>query len=364
MIKRYFKNFTLYILSSFVVVNMSINNIYANENILSTDNDFYISSNQTIINFENRNSNLPYTEIAKERLLQSGVSQEFINSMSDSSLELIANADFVISSSSYYREVIVDGVSQLIPEQDSWFRGRSNNIINRPDIDEIARNISIVDENGNVIYSPIQPFLTQNVGGGTIQINTNLFGVQGILSQFAVISEFFWSGMPSFRGTDFFGITRSSNTVVIPHVWDRYFAYETDIVRFIAPGTGGPVRQDYLRTESTLMNNMPNEDPNIVGHAIRINMPNNTLPSQMFPNQILNGRIHWGARGGLMYQGALQTPSQRPQNINHFATYLHQNSTSWLSSPSVSVPLGVSITVSPSGNYALPVTDTILNTWN
>lgn len=103
-------------------------------------------------------------------------------------------------------------------------------------------------------------------------------------------------------------------------------------------------------------------DP-LTGFAIKFSVPVNNIPVSMLAGTSAVGYVRYGLQGGCWYQGVLKQPSLVPQSFNHWSTYCHQKSTTWLSSPSISVPLGASITVSPKASYNASVIDTILATW-
>ena len=337
---------------------------------------FVLQDNQTVIRFSQGDCpNISPLEVASRNLLASGFTQDFIDNISDDSLVQIAQYDMSIVSVRYYAEDLTSSSFARGEVESRMIEITADEFIQRSNLNHSSFNrdmITVVDENGAILHNPhdasqFQPFaITQNVDGGTIQVTTALFGVSGgVLSQFAVISEFVWTRMPNYRGTDFFGITRDNNTVIIPNAWDHYFAYERSVYFLMAPGGSGPVMWSYLRTHSHFYNTLRNEDANnpTRGFAIRLNMPRDLIPSFMLAGSSANATIYWGARGGVLYQGALQQPGIVPTHFNHWSTYLHQRGTTWLSSPSISVPLGASITVSPAGSYSDPIVDTILARW-
>ncbi|MCL1934834.1 MAG: hypothetical protein FWF57_00410 [Defluviitaleaceae bacterium] len=318
-------------------------------------------------------------EIGRNRLIESGFSQDFIDSMDSRMVELIATANIALSSERYFLEVIHNEKESSMEEiSRTRFEEITNNNISNSVIENLPEHligrftippIPIVDYDGNVLYDPTRPDsrTVRNVGGGTLHVNTNVFGINsGILSHFITISEFFWQNMPSFRGTDFFGVTRDNNTSVIPNAWSNYFTHDVANVTLVASGTGVGVQQIYNGSHNApITYNLPNAGASnpLNGYAVSLSMPRDILPNTIFPNQIFNARFMYNARGGVSFEGVLQSPSIRPQNFNIFSSYHHQTSTSWFSSPTLSVPAGASITISPSANYAAPVVDVALATW-
>lgn len=178
--------------------------------------DSIVRGNQIEIDLSNpiRHQSMSVIEIANERLLENGFSQDLINTLPESSLEIVAMADTAILSLSYYAEIITgEQVSEMVPISISELQRGGGLGITRPNISDFE--IYVASEDLNTAPFALEPFLTQNVGGGRIQVATAIFGVSGILSQYMVISEFIWLTMPTYCGTDFFGITRDNNTVVI-----------------------------------------------------------------------------------------------------------------------------------------------------
>jgi hypothetical protein len=357
------------------IIAMS-NTVYGNTGVgLFKELQFDLQENQKVVQFsQSPRLALPSRDQATQNLLSSGFTQDFIDNLSENALEQIAQYDMAVVSMKYYTEEL-----DRFPSVRNEAESRMIEITSEEFIKRSGRNsstfshdvITIVDDNGVVLHDPnakssFQPFnITSNVDGGTLQVTTAIFGVSGIQSQYCVVSEYIWSKMPSYRGTDFFGITRDNNTVIIPNAWENYYAYESDTYSLVAPGNGGAVIWSYLHSNSYPIKNIRNEDalnPSR-GFAIRMNIPNDVIPSVMLAGSVSRATIQQYARGGVYYQGALQQPSIRPTYFNHWSTYQHQKGTAWLSSPSISVPLGASITVSPVSSYSAPIVDTILASW-
>ena len=304
-------------------------------------------------------------ELGKAKLLASGHSEGYINSMPNSTLEKIADSENGYQTKSYLTEVLTDSGIELVETTASVFE---RSLLSAKTID--PNSITVVDEDGNVLHEGENTVLpndvTVDVNGGTVMILTSFYSVEDVNqpSHFLMVSEFLWTSMPNYRGTDFLGMTRDSATSIIPGTFGNYYAYESDRYWYFATTSG--VAETFMETTHTEQTNLPNaaaENP-IEGFAIEIDVPGDVNPPlSMVVHTSAYGHYRYALRGGCYFEGVLKYPSIVPTNFNMWTTYLHQKSTTWFSSPSVSVPLGASITVSPQASYSDPIVDPMLITW-
>lgn len=346
------------ILLAFVLCISSTTPALAVENTPTNDQSSLVFESSDFIG-------LSGTELGEAKLLASGHSQGFIDTMPDETLEKIALSSGGYQTESYMTEILTDTGIELVETTKDVFESE----LLEPKVFDTS-NITVLDENGNVLVAPgtqaSPASVTENVDGGTVYVLTSFYSVEDTSqpSHFLVVSEFLWSSMPDYRGTDFFGITRDSYVSIYPNSFGNYYAYEYDRYWYLATNTG--VASTLLETVPVENTDLPNEDADnpTKGFAIEVAVPGDVNPPlSMYVGQNAYGYFCYALRGGCYFEGVVAQPSIVPTNFNIWTTYLHQDSTIWLNSPAISVPLGASITVSPSNRYADPVVDTILVTW-
>ena len=148
-------------------------------------------------------------ELGKAKLLASGHSEGYINSMPNSTLEKIADSENGYQTKSYLTEVLTDSGIELVETTASVFE---SSLLSARTFD--PNTITIVDEDGNVLHEGENTVLptdvTVNVNGGTVMILTSFYSVEDANqpSHFLMVSEFLWTSMPDYRGTDFLGNCR------------------------------------------------------------------------------------------------------------------------------------------------------------
>lgn len=299
-------------------------------------------------------------ELGKAKLLASGHSQSFIDTMPDDTLEKVALSSGGYQTESYMKETKTDNGIELVETTKDEFESQ----LNQPKVFD-PNNITIINEEGNAISSPVAPMnVTQSVDGGTVHVVTSFYSVEDSVnpSHFLVVSEFIWSSMPEYRGTDFFGITRDSYVSIYPNSFGNYYAYEYDRYWYLA--TNGGVMSSFMDTTSVEDTNLENEDDLGHGFAIKLSVPGDVPPpASMFVGQNAYGLFCYAFRGGCYFEGVLAQPSIVPTNFNIWTTYLHQTGTRIFLSPSVTVPIGASLEVSAEKYYAPKIVDLILVTW-
>jgi len=341
--------------------------------------------------------------IATQRLIDIGFKPYVLSELSASAIESIARASNVIVTSTYFHEVFngsnepslieitKDMFEEILMASNVSYEpikiiDESGNVIFEPQsisvdfpvYNVIYEPIKIIDESGNVIFDPnvesgsIAPFVVQNIGGATLVIQTAAWGNTRpeITTSFIMLAQFQWIGMPTFRGSDYFGITRSANIGHISDVWGNALwgnlIYFTRVPRtYVAPGTGGFVRvyEGHPITRPRV-SGLRNVDTQMTGFGININVPSDLRPNFMFPNQIFHGHRYTGFWGQVFYEGHLLQPASMPQYMNHWATYIHQRS-AFSFRPNLSFGLGVSmsISVTPAASYHPPVIHSRIDRW-
>lgn len=299
-------------------------------------------------------------ELGRAKLLESGHSQDFINTMPESTLEKVALSVDGYQVKSYMKEIKTDNGTELVEIAEDEFR---SNLEQTQAFD--PSNIEVVDEKGNVLTNTVTPInVTESVDGGTVYVITTFYSVEDASnpSHFLVVSEFIWTSMPEYRGTDFFGITRDNYVSLYPNSFGNYYAYEYDRYWYLA--TNGGVMSSYMDTTSVEYTDIENEDDYGHGFAIKMTVPGDVLPpSSMFVGQNAYGLFCYAFRGGCYFEGTLAQPSIVPTYFNIITTYLHQTGTRIFYSPSITIPIGASIEIDKEKYYAPKIVDTILVKW-
>ena len=334
---------------SLSAIGTPLTHVSAAEVVQGTDNE-YIS--EEIITFDSTSCDF---EMGVDKLIACGHESSFIDTMPEDVVKQISTSTEAINKTSYYKEVILDNenkeeAAEVVRISNDEFEYRT------------AHGDDWIESQND---SGVSTFATtENIDSGTLKVTTTLYSVSGgQLSQYMIVSSFVWTTMPKYRGTDFFCITRDSNTSVIPNSFGSTVTYYQQKYIFIA-NVGG-VSSTKSGDPTTVTTSYENEASNpLDGFAAKFLVPIDNIPVNMLAGTSAGGYVRYGLQGGCWYQGVLKQPTIVPQNFNHWSTYCHQKSTTWFSSPSVSVPLGISVTVSPEASYSTSVIDTILATWS
>lgn len=312
---------------------------------------------------------LSLEEEGEKKLREAGYSEQLIENMPKETVEKIGATVSATQTISYYMETKdAQGTAQLSRiSAEEYETAVEEEMLARAQ--KIASEITVTDENGNVISEPTKSQISPqrasaSIDSGSLAVTTTLYQVDGgQLSQYMVVSEFSWSTPPEFRGSDYFGITRDSNCSVVPGTFGNSTYYKEYRYYYLATNNG--VVSSLNSTNDYNDSNLPNEDSAATGFVINFAMPGDVNPpSSMLVGSSFLSRNYANMQGGVWYQGVLQSPSVVPQNFNHFSTYWHQKSTKLFGGFSLSIPFGASFTVSPENKFSNPVEDTILATWN
>lgn len=348
-----------------VVLSMAMVFSIASTSALAADNT-EATGGYTVVFDESDYAGLALEEAGAKKLRDSGYSQNLVDAMPTENLQIIGASPKAQQFVSYYMEVISpNGNTDLIAISESDYETASAEVMqNRAEA--MARNITVVDENNQVLYSPEDaptPYVTKSIDGGTLSVVTTLYQVTGgQLSEYLVTAEYAWTTPPEYRGTDYFGITRDTDCSMVPGSFGNATYYREYRYQYLATVTG--VVSALHSTIDHPDEDLPNEDSAANGFVIKENMPVDVNPPlTMLAGSSFLSRNYADMQGAVWYQGVLQTPSIYPQNFNHWGTYWHQYKTVW-GTISLSVPKGASFTVDPEAKYCTPVEHTILVTWN
>jgi len=333
-----------------------------------------IHENQTVIYFEapqrvmGRNI-LSDRDIVAERLEIMGFSQNFLNTLPESSIEILVNLEKIFITD-FFHEEYFDGDDVYLSEisRDDFLQ--RSNLTGDDLIDGYVSYVRVQDDyNSDDYHIDIIPnnrnWVENNVGGGTLWTRLAIGTPTNSQAHYIAISEFVWTNMPTHRGTDFLGLTRGVGYSIVPNTFISFTEHTRRRHSYHALLSG--VFRTYLGTDTILNTNHTNQIDLSQGVAISINVPVDVLP----PHTMVQGTnfmstLNWGLSGGVAYQGRLTQQSPWQQNLNHFMTYLHQRSSITWGSPqlSVSFPAGISasISVSPANSYTT-ISRSILSEW-
>lgn len=326
------------------------------------------NAGQTITFNENKYTGLTAEEAGIEKLRACGHSNKFIETIPTTTLEAIGSSCKAQQSISYHKEAITtDGTIDLVKISQTEYEAIIDAEM-QARTEALARQIAVIDEDGNPIYVPdnmTKPAnVTESVDGGTLTVMTTMYQItDGLLSQYAITAEYVWATPPSYRGSDYFGVTRDTNTSMIPGSFSNYTFYREYRYYYLATNTG--VQSVLHSTNDFDDENLPNQDSAATGFVIKIGMPVDVNPpSSMLVGSSFLSRNYANMCGGVSYQGVLKAPSVIPQSFNNYSTYWHQDATKLFGGFSLNIPFGASFTVSPSNKFSTPVEDVILATWD
>ena len=317
------------------------------------------------------NEGTSYLERTRQRLELTGLSLDFLESLSQEQLEVIAMSSQASVQHSYFQEVGNDENSELAPISRASFQEYSQNAKTPSEIaDYIVEQIQVGD------YVDIDPlgidtgWRAHHVGHGVVHIITVMFHQPfgNAPGRYVAAAEFMWSNMPSHRGTDFFALGRGSGLSVLENGSFSGFTQQreyrrrlTAYVNFIHHNSFGTTHHPSIAQHNEL--GTINQ-----GAGIRVNQRGDILPPfTMVAGSTFMMSQFYGLRGGVTYIGTLSSFSPgEVQTRTHYVSYLHQIGTSWFGSPTLSVGasgLSFSISASPSANFAHPVQNNLSVTW-
>lgn len=309
---------------------------------LQNDNPYAVQSEITFSPVRNAPSS---RELGIMKLREAGCSDFTIESFSDEELELLSTATKVITSTLYFAEIYDEesGETSMVGISCEDFQRLEEQDV----VEEEEIPVLIPSDSGS--EADIESLtITVPMNGGLLKVEPKLFRVVDSNNPggYCVTSEFLWSRMPKFRGTDVFAITRDSGTVEVPNFRGRIQYSERRRVynSFGSTVTVSPA-QYYTHAKS-----LSNDAPSNTGYGIRFNEPTDVpAPSYMFPNQLYTSRQYYNLRGHVRYYGYLRYPNITPQYFNHWITYLHKkgNAVNLGFSFSVSYPIAAAISIAP-----------------
>lgn len=324
---------------------------------------FAVDKQETKIIFNSNDySGLSVEETGKEKMRQAGHSDEFIKSLSERAIKKVAASPYALHTTSYYHEEIGENKNSYLKEisKDEFIK------LGKRDPQEIAdeyiKTTKVVNRYETVLNSKT---LTRDIqsNGGTLMVKTTLYFVEDIIEgRYLVASEYLWTIPPKYRGTDYFGITRDINTVEMPNSFESFFNYKEDVYKYSATSSG--VIKTKLKPNEYKEKSIPEKNKTNADYIIETKLPVDCLP----PNILMYGskavaRYYSDIRGGVCYQGALQSPTVTLQNINHWNYYIHQSKPN-KKDVTLSVDRNRSIVVAPEDIFSDFIVDNIMYLWH
>lgn len=314
-------------LSSLLVIIMLINT-----SVLSFATDDNKIKKEFV--FDNNNySGLTLDEIGKEKLLEAEHTEDFINCFSDKTLKKIGTATEANQITSYYKEELYNNTT-------TYLKSIS--------IEKYQNDIKVNEDNEKCGY---------------LKIKTTLYLVKSELpSNYLVISEFLWSTPPQYRGIDYLGITRDSNTVSLSEKCESYFAYSG------IPSTCTATQNGIVYTPSEIRKgyqqySLPNQCNSIDANVVAIKLPEDIKNLPFFIGATGYVEKYYNMRGGVAYEGVLKYPKEVTQYFSHWSSYLHQTKRTSKNNTSLSIPIDGSLSIKPTDKYSTPVVDKFTCVW-
>jgi len=318
---------------------------------------------------------LSYHERVAYRLELIGLSLNFLETLSEEQIEIIAKAEKAFVTHSYFQESDGYEDTYLVPISRAEFQNHMQNQITPTEIaDYIFEQLQVgeqVDEHVGIdaLSGLSTGWRTHGVGGGTLHLITTMFHLPtpNVVGRYVAVSEFLWTTMPRHRGTDFLALGRGSGMGALGNGDFRGFIQYREYRRRFTGGFNF-VGQNSLGTTHH-SRHLSNELSTInQGAGLRINQRRDILPPQLIGiGAVFVSSQFYGLNGGVSYTGMISSFSPgQVQTRTHYVSYMHQNGTVWLGSPSLSVNLtgpSLSITATPSASFAVPVQNNLSITW-
>lgn len=307
-------------------------------------------------------TDLTIEEKGKEKMLKSGHSLEFINSLSEKTIEKISTATKALQTTSYYQEEIDENKDTYLKKISKDEFIKLGNRDTEKIADEYIKSTEVVNQYQTQLNKLSIKKHRQN-NGGALMVKTTLYSVEWFVEgRYIVVSEYLWTIPPKYRGTDYFGISRDTNTVSISRNLESYFNYKEDVYEYVATSCG--ITKTKLKPNEYKQIFIPEKNKTNAEYIIETKLPADCLPPKvlMFGSKAV-ARYYSDIRGGVCYHGALAHPSIIPQYFNHWDYYIHQAKPSHKTTV-LSVDKNRSFSVNPIDSFSDFVVDTILYVWD
>lgn len=301
--------------------------------------------------YDIRNSEISDIEIGKNKLLQAGYTEEFINSLPERMLLKAKNAISVHRTIRYFT---ADG-NDLVQIDKNEFEKIREQKNKSNDLEKRLEAIKVVSSKENIFndneYSSDTTRASKSFDNGTIKVSMDVFKVNGgEKGQFWALCTYNWTDLPDFCNKDFVGITRDEKSSVIEESAAGVWTYKYDKYQLYA-GPEGVVSSkinDYTEDEEVDFEDLEISEGS--AYIMGVPMPPNYWPGSMVQGTFGVGFLPTAAYGAIEYDGIASSPDVS-LNINHWGTYAHQYKNLWFDSVSFSYPLGVSFTVKPEKKF-------------
>ena len=305
-----------------------------------------------IVNINEINYSQEDLALGKSKLIDAGMSTDLLSHLPDevllkASMSEEINTKSILLTESEVGEVI-EGIQpfMLIPTNEDSLMAIEDKV------EEIKSNIRIVDLPEIDTFGFQSSTVNSNSGKVYLELYSSIYGYDKYNTPyFQTIAYLRWIDMPSYRGQEFFGITRSNNIAYVPNSFGAesfYQEYYERVDANIWTGNIYTVRGPY-NYERT--NKHSNHDRNEVGFSINFALEKDIIPSSVSAGYGADIRVHYNYQAFIWYSGTLSASSPgTTYYVNHYLTLLHQSGTDWSISPSLSInyPWGASMYVTPS----------------
>lgn len=285
-------------------------------------------------------------DIGKEKLLQAGYTEDFINEMPESMLVKAKDAVSVHRTIRYYS---ADGID-LIQIDKKSFEEKRNKKSESDELDVLLNSIDISLD--DIEGSTVSKSATGTFDNGTVAVSMDIYTVSGgQQGQFWAVCTYDWSDMPDSNYTDYVGISRDEKSSVLPNSAGGFWVYKYTKYSLYAGVGGVSVMNSTNYTESDNVSFSELEVNEGAAYIMSVPMPPDYWPGSMVQGTFAIGYLPTDGYGAVEYDGIPAYPNQT-SNINHWGTYTHQYKTLYFwENISFSYPLGVSFTVNPESKF-------------
>lgn len=292
---------------------------YSEEKIFSEQKD--LSFSKTVY------SNLSDRQIAKNKLEQLDMPENLWKGLPDDSLQIIAEADRIISSASYYtedieNEKIVPMVKSDYKKSVQWHKNMKSLLFSGSSSD-------------NMVSTEASPGVIKNINGGKLILVILL--IDRGEGSYLTLGISHWEVMPKLRLLDAIGLSRGEGTAAIEHSVYGYHSYTYTN----NPSSTAPVEvtedEEFTFEDMQLSSN---------GYAYEVRLKSDSEISDPYGPFY---KIQLYATCSLRYEGYVNNPNIT--KINHWLTYAHKVFTIGLNGIDFSIPFNTSFSVNLTSKY-------------
>ncbi|MBR5535938.1 MAG: hypothetical protein IKU60_04740 [Clostridia bacterium] len=302
----------------------------------SNEEEIVEVKNETIIFDNELYEGKTAEEITKEKLMFCGFPEDIAEGiMSEDMIEVMSGETEAVKQTIYMKEVVTDDKCELVT------------------ITEEERNsrIMVAAAEGDESTSESMGGNTSvTMDGGTLKLELLCAWDKANTSHVVIGAKFAWETMPTYRGQDFFGVSKDSYTTIEANSYLSFYKYIHQPYRLM--NSAGTVSHEWLDASSCAVGPLTTEvggNPES-GMVMAVNVPSDYHPPQPIQGAAIVGYDNKNLSGACSFAVNMAQPNVTPTNYVLWLTYCHQKY-SYTSSISISIPLGASITVEPQEVY-------------